>query len=140
MIFKWSGVRNICSVYLIKAELLIRFNLEVSCQQLFNNETKVTLKEVKSSVKHDSDYLCVSIMAAFDVKIPPFLLMTFQKPAFSAKKGNAIGMEIRNFLAWLWKVLVNNCIHFFFKKRSFCYEFRLFLGSKSIENNHCVVE
>lgn len=36
MNLKWSDARNRCSVNLIKAELLIQFNLELSCAEFFN--------------------------------------------------------------------------------------------------------
>ncbi|KAK9880833.1 hypothetical protein WA026_013159 [Henosepilachna vigintioctopunctata] len=51
---KWSDARNKCSVNLMKAELLVQFNLQLSCEEffIFIKEKKETLKEVKSSQKY----------------------------------------------------------------------------------------
>lgn len=54
MNLKWSDARNKCSVNLMKSELLIQFNLELSCAEFFISikEKKDILKEVKSSQKY----------------------------------------------------------------------------------------
>lgn len=54
MNLKWSDARNKRSVNVIKAELLIQFNLQLSCEEffIFIKEKNETLKEVKSSQKY----------------------------------------------------------------------------------------
>ncbi|XP_050515221.1 uncharacterized protein LOC126890380 [Diabrotica virgifera virgifera] len=55
MNLKWSDARNKCSVKLIKAELLVQFNLQLSCEEFFKftKEKRDILKEVKSSQKYE---------------------------------------------------------------------------------------
>lgn len=54
MNLKWSDARNKCSVNLMKAELFIQFNLQLSCEEffIFIKEKKETLKEVNFRQKY----------------------------------------------------------------------------------------